>query len=705
MRWSLDTHKYISEITRKALQIMVEHGITSGSSESDIDAVEHDLASANIYKSYDAAKGRVRRALFTYFKAYGCLNQDEQQTEVGKVFGDNTLSIQEFCFYFIVNYKYSSGEISYYPVELILKFIKMMESVSSEEAYLTPYDFSKLVECNSVVEINDEFIHAALEARKKSPIDVEERKIGYDVWSKMLVNAGVFEKTSTRTLIEKSTNLGDWILSAYQQNNTVVKGEIVTGILSDIPIVPCGQFRNWEQYVEEGEALQAFLFEGLEFSVIEKYIKKTRDTSFETVLSDIGLSNSVSGYYKDFIGLEKLVAFRLLNHPANSCQIIGRILLNSNVASATIEDEELLIPGANKIFYGAPGTGKSHTLDEKSKGFDYLERVTFYPDFTRDDFIGCFMPSMSYVKDNAIEYIVADGTSSSLPGKPVPYYTFVPGPFTNALVEAYKYPNKNVLLIVEELNRANAAAIFGEFFQLLDRKDNGESKYSISISNEYSEYLSSKIESYSKGQKVIIPKNLSLYATMNSSDQGVNPLDAAFKRRWSFTYIPINFANVEHKNYEIQYGTGKVTWESFATRINNELKKKGMNEDKHLGQYFITKAEIADLFTFASKILLYLFDDVLKFNRRGFFKMDYNTFSDLLTGFINGEKVFEFEFPPIVQEIALETGNIVDKAASDERSMGKGFEELKNNYTEPLVDKEVSRVVEGDRNELQDKVF
>lgn len=389
--------------------------------------------------------------------------------------------------------------------------------------------------------------------------------------------------------------------------------------------------------------------------------------------------------------------------------------LNTNtfvIASQIYEEDEnkdiianknVLKTGENIIYYGAPGTGKSHNLDEKSKKFDFIERVTFYPEYTHDDFIGCFMPCMSYVKNDATEYIAADGTSAKLPGKPVPYYTYVAGPFTKALVEAFNNHDKNILLIIEELNRANAAGVFGEFFQLLDRKDAGESKYTISVSNEYSEYLSREIATYSKGEKITIPRNFTICATMNSADQGVNPLDSAFKRRWNFIYVPIDFSNAEHKDYEIDYGKVKVTWETFATTINEQLKKKEINEDKHLGQYFITKTEVTDLYKFASKILLYLFDDVLKFNRRGFFKSDYKTFSDLLTGFTNGEKIFEFEFKPVIIGEAGKEAN--SEVALDSHSENKIFEGQKISYVEQPNNEDIPIVAEGGSNEFQDKVL
>lgn len=330
------------------------------------------------------------------------------------------------------------------------------------------------------------------------------------------------------------------------------------------------------------------------------------------------------------------------------------------------------IIGENIIYYGAPGTGKSYTVNEKSKDFDYVERVTFYPEYTHDDFIGCFMPVMNYeIESTPKNYVFADGTPSTIKGKPIPYYSFVDGPFTKALVHALKNPNQNVLLIIEELNRANAAAVFGEIFQLLDRKyegnsEDGESRYEISISNEFSEFLASQeIPNYKKGDKIKIPCNLSIYATMNSADQGVNPLDSAFKRRWNFIYVPIDFNDVEHKDFEIDYAGAKVPWEVFAATINKQLKGKDINEDKHLGEYFVNKNEITDKYKFASKILLYLFDDVLKFNRRGFFKAEYKTFSDLLDGFNSGKEIFDFKFETknIKQEVAIDS-NIKDNETS-----------------------------------------
>ncbi len=201
-----------------------------------------------------------------------------------------------------------------------------------------------------------------------------------------------------------------------------------------------------------------------------------------------------------------------------------RIKKPEQVTFVTNDDIEGVdvIKGENIIFYGAPGTGKSYEISAKCKKYkikeEFIERVVFYDEYGHSDFVGCYMPCMAYVKDNT-EYVGIDGEKVNIPGKPIPYYGFVEGPFTRALVKAKNNPDNNIILVIEELNRADAASVFGEVFQLLDRKRDGESNYEINISNEHSQYLAKEIEGYSAGQKIGIPKNLSIWATMNSADQ------------------------------------------------------------------------------------------------------------------------------------------------------------------------------------------
>lgn len=358
-----------------------------------------------------------------------------------------------------------------------------------------------------------------------------------------------------------------------------------------------------------------------------------------------------------------------------------------NVDSKVLDykKERLSIIGENRIYYGAPGTGKSHTVDViAEKEFHFVHRTTFYPEYTHDDFVGSFMPVMNYEKqDPEKEYVYGDGTPSNIPGKPVPFYKFIPGPFANSLVDALNNPDKNVLLIVEELNRANAAAVFGEVFQLLDRKyngniDDGESRYNVNISNEFSEFIAEKVASYNLGEKIRIPSNMSIYATMNSADQGVNPLDSAFKRRWNFVYVPINFENAEHKNEQIQYAGRKVTWQNFGQAINRKLIELGINEDKLLGEYFVNKVEIKDVDKFETKIISYMFEDIFKFNRRGFFKPEYKTFLQLKNDFAVKE-IFDIKFDYISEEDVLlmpgEAIQMLDKNTDNNQIAAKHLED------------------------------
>lgn len=507
-------------------------------------------------------------------------------------------------------------------------------------------------------------------------------------------NEKEYKKVLLNWLISRDTSYNENIERQLIKVFTIISEESVYRLRvdenNDIKFINAGIYEKFEDGTEKIDVSDYKENMG-SLRVLQNLLKE----NLNYFLSKDGKNISI----KDILYLSELKEYtKRVNHFLDLTNINVEIVINKEIEEEVIEEDEIEIKdiiATNTIFYGAPGTGKSYDLDEKSKKFDFLERVTFYPEYSHDDFIGCFMPCMSYIKNDTTEYISIDGTSSDLPGKPIPYYTFVPGPFTNALVNALNNTDKNVLLIVEELNRANAAAVFGEVFQLLDRTHTGESKYSISVSNEYSEYLASKISTYSKGEKVKIPNNLTICATMNSADQGVNPLDSAFKRRWNFKYVPIDFTEATHRHYQVDYAKKKVTWEVFAITINKKLKEKYINEDKHLGQYFITETEIRDSYKFASKILLYLFDDVLKFNRKGFFK-DYKTFSDLLTDFNGGKEVFDFSFEYVVQathSIATDNELALDTEVSDTVS-----EKSEAIYNENIEDQEVSRVAEDSSN-------
>lgn len=272
--------------------------------------------------------------------------------------------------------------------------------------------------------------------------------------------------------------------------------------------------------------------------------------------------------------------------------------------------------GENILFYGVPGCGKSYTIktlycdDER-----YMERVVFHPDYTNSEFIGQILPTN------------VDGHIS---------YPFVPGPFTRILKKAIKYPGNSYYLIIEEINRGNAPAIFGEVFQLLDRK-NGESEYGISNSDIANEIYGDK------NKKIKLPSNLSLLATMNTADQNVFTLDTAFKRRWRMKNITNDFSKCDFASKCIR--NTNVSWRSFATTINESIidvvSSNIGSEDTRLGAFFISAEDLDDRKTFAEKVLMYLWSDAFKYDREKIFSSNYKTLEELIIGFVeNGYNVF-----------------------------------------------------------------
>ena len=238
-----------------------------------------------------------------------------------------------------------------------------------------------------------------------------------------------------------------------------------------------------------------------------------------------------------------------------------------------------------------------------------MERVVFHPDYTYSDFIGQILPK-------------TDGENIS--------YPFTPGPFTVILEKAIADPEHMYYLVIEEINRGNAPAIFGEVFQLLDR-ENGESEYGI---NNFD------IAGYIYGEEEIereikIPSNLTIIATMNTADQNVFTLDTAFKRRWTLRSIENNISSCKHAKMPIC--DTAITWEYFAIRINNAIIDIGAgslsSEDNRLGAYFVKAEDLQDQKSFAEKVLMYLWNDAFKYDRDKIFKSEYRTLDELLKGF------------------------------------------------------------------------
>lgn len=258
----------------------------------------------------------------------------------------------------------------------------------------------------------------------------------------------------------------------------------------------------------------------------------------------------------------------------------------------------------NKIYFGAPGTGKSFRITEDLKDVDtiFQKRITFHPEYDNSSFVGGYKPITNNKGDIN--------------------YEFVPQIFTNIYVEACNDTDHQYYLIIEEINRGNCAEIFGELFQLLDRDE----KYKITPSNELIIYLNNNIKDskfYVNGE-MLLPDNLSIYATMNTSDQSLFPMDSAFKRRWDWEYIPICYTDkdeFENDNksfhYEIDIEDGqKYSWIKFIEKINlNHIKiNPSLGMDKCIGNYFIKpdNGNVISLKPFVNKVIFYLWNDVFK---------------------------------------------------------------------------------------------
>lgn len=360
----------------------------------------------------------------------------------------------------------------------------------------------------------------------------------------------------------------------------------------------------------------------------------------------------------------------------SATKVIGLEDLQSQNTGIQLTDleERRVSSGSNVLLYGVPGSGKSWTIEhEYCKKGTNVERLVFHPDYTYSDFIGQILPNVD-----------EEGQVS---------YKFTPGPFTNILHDAYNDPEKEYILIIEEINRGNAPAIFGEVFQLLDRKTElreadddgypvGTSEYGITNAN------IAKIVYGDARHKVRIPSNLSIIGTMNTSDQNVFTLDTAFQRRWEMRLIENNFEHVDRSLADAEILDTGVTWQTFCTEINSIIVGNNARmtsaEDKRLGAYFvhlkdlmyndemgnlsdgeydalrkkeqsgtITEAEKDRLYKirsamkqnrkFPEKVIKYLWDDAFKFNREIVFETTtYQSLEQVIRVFMYAEKINRF---------------------------------------------------------------
>ena len=333
------------------------------------------------------------------------------------------------------------------------------------------------------------------------------------------------------------------------------------------------------------------------------------------------------------------------NQYSNALHFYLRFLKAKEFFSSKDESDnvakETLRPSLQQIFYGAPGTGKSHTIKEQTRGEDVV-RTTFHPDSAYSTFVGAYKPTTKTVPVTTVigtKAVPVEGAD----GKPMTedkiVYEFVSQAFLQAYIEAWQKFNqlgageeaKKEYLIIEEINRGNCAQIFGDLFQLLDRGAHGFSEYPIKADADMQKQLHKAfagvtipqedeinkhfdeediVSQVLNGEVLLLPSNLYIWATMNTSDQSLFPIDSAFKRRWDWNYVPISDAG---ERWAIDVNGAKYDWWQFLVAINSRIYDATYSEDKKLG-YFFCKAEngVISAEKFVSKVVFYLWNDVFK---------------------------------------------------------------------------------------------
>lgn len=477
----------------------------------------------------------------------------------------------------------------------------------------------------------------------------------------------------------------------------------------------------------------------IESSLIEeKFLRNIIFESFKYVLKEYGEENAIGGYeikdsiiedreYRgltlpDFFGFE--IIFAIFDEPLDvgklkssntkryfeePTSIIGNeysyfttqwnsdsrglSLLNFNkyLSAITNNDLEIIKDGKvyklikknkktsplkkaiNRIYYGSPGTGKSYVVNEilNPLDFKFYERITFHPEYDNACFVGGYKPISEIIEfiDENDEVIFKDEIK----------YKYVPQVFTNIYIKAWQDLENQYYLALEEINRGNCAEIFGDIFQLLDRN----SGYTVSPSNELQKYIIEKLGSQHEGIAggMKLPSNLSILATMNTSDQSLFPMDSAFKRRWDWEYIPIcytsidDFKNInESFDYEIDIEDGqKYSWIKYIEKINlNHIKNNSsLGMDKCIGNYFIKpdNDKTISLRPFINKVIFYLWNDVFKDEDNKVFE-ENTSYEDFFPINTSGKKkikeLFErIDLKPIVELKVVEEDSQLGQVAEE----------------------------------------
>ena len=446
------------------------------------------------------------------------------------------------------------------------------------------------------------------------------------------------------------------------------------------------------------------------FSRIQDYEEKPWRDNGSIYFSDpVANANSTVQTKPLFSTLSKIIKWA--NQPTlNNLNTDNRISITPDTLENTItklnvvadsfaphSNSKIVKPPLNEplqiIYYGAPGTGKSFTIDDKTDDENSV-RTTFHPDSDYASFVGAYKPTMEY---DDIHYVNSDGVvrytnpDKNREGRVHPgtekkiVYKYVPQAFLKAYVAAWSNLDTPYFLIIEEINRGNCAQIFGDLFQLLDRNNAGSSSYAIHADEDITQFLSGDNKGFASlsdeqkdairafelhkdngktqavgqdilnGKLLLLPPNLYIWATMNTSDQSLFPIDSAFKRRWNWKYMPIEYNPLDKKtqqpiDWKFQIGDNLYSWGQFLGKINPEIYTLTESSDKQMG-YFFAKADnatgIISEDVFLNKVLFYLWTDVFK---------DFDVSSEL---FKNKKANRSFRFTDFFEDSEA-LGNFID---------------------------------------------
>lgn len=585
---------------------------------------------------------RYKRSTATLLRSFGLISDAFSTTEIADCYVEGKISYKELLLLQLLKKENQYDEYSEVikPVLVLLAVLNKIYSIDKSLCWVDTYDYQEvLTEIKNNADV-DEAVNKIIALKSRADREPKYKINHFDVWTSALTTSGLFKYCEDKencaiTLNENEIDLINYILSKqndfngelFEKDGTLSKnerlekfGKLNYSLLKGMPNISLSDsvvIRNLE--TDDRSILSLYLIEGESFRSIEKRVFGDEfDASGwipKYIIKDrFGIDGDVyKGIwkpFKDYLGIIRICPkYSELNS-------ITSKLFEEGSEEYMIDEANRAEGGSNVIYYGVPGCGKSKYISKHYDINEYnSERVVFHPDYTYSDFIGQVLPD----RDD-------DGHIC---------YPFKEGPLTRILKKAYSNPKETFYFIIEEINRGNAPAIFGDIFQLLDRTEKGNSVYKISNS-EIAEVVYGD-----KNHFVSIPSNLTILATMNTADQNVFTLDTAFKRRWHMKCIPNDFDKCPWGDKKII--DSNITWATFATTINEKIVESQnatvSSEDKRLGAFFVAENELEDADAFSEKVLMYLWNDAFKYKHDTVFKQMYVTLEDLICAY----KIGSFE--------------------------------------------------------------